>query len=106
MSYDVDLYADTGGPERVSVFERNHTSNTAVMWREAGCDLAEYNGRPAAELVAPLELAVADIEFRPGHYAQWNPPNGWGSVETTLEFLRDIRDGCLAHPQTTVRVSR
>lgn len=107
MSYDIYLEADTGGPEPVEVFWRNHTSNTAVMWRKAGCDLAEFDGKPATELAGALAPALAEIEENRERYArQWNPPNGWGSVETTIEFLTAILDGCRAHPLTTVRVCR
>lgn len=106
MSYDVYLEVDAGGPEPVEAMWVNHTSNTAVMWREAGCNLAECDGRPAAQVAEGLAVAIADIEARREHYAQWNPPNGWGSVDTTLDFLRGLLDGCQRYPRSTMRVSR
>lgn len=106
MSYDVYLEVDAGGPEPVKAYWRNHTSNTAVMWREAGCDIADFEGAGAGTFSVALASAIADIEARPDHYAQWNPENGWGSVETTLAFLRDLSDACENYPAAKVRVSR
>lgn len=105
MSYDVSLYLG-GGNESACVFDRNHTSNTARMWREAGCDVAEFHGKSALEFGAYLSLAIDDIEFRPGHYEYWAPENGWGTVNTTLDFLRALRDACERYPNATVAVSR
>lgn len=106
MSYDVDLTIDTGSGEPVSVWSRNHTSNTARMWRAAGCDLAEFDGKPASELTPVVTAAITDMCAHPGAYRTMNPPNGWGDYESTLEFLRAIRDACMDHSLTTVRVSR
>lgn len=106
MSYDVSLEVDTGGPEAVEVYSRNHTSNTAAMWREAGCDIASFHGAGAGTFSVALDGAIRDMEERPKHYAKWNAPNGWGSYETTLEFLRDLLDACKRHPATKVSVSR
>lgn len=105
MSYDVYLEID-GGNESVEAYWRNHTSNTAQMWREAGCDIAEHHGSDAHGFGTALSLAIADIEFRPGHYAQYAPDNGWGSVESTLRFLCDLRAACERFPTAMVRVSR
>lgn len=106
MSYDVYLEVDGGGPDSVEAYWRNHTSNTAVMWREAGCDVADFDGAEAWAFARSLGRAVRDIEERPDHYAKWNPSNGWGSVETTLAFLRDLLDACERFPKAKVRVSR
>lgn len=106
MSYDVSLMLNGGGTESAEVYWANHTSNTAIMWREAGCDIAEFHEAPASLFFPALALAVSDMEFRPGHYAQWNPPNGWGDVESTLGFLRGLRDACERFPLAKIRVSR
>ncbi len=106
MSYDVWLEVDTGGPEPVEVWERNHTSNTAGMWRGAGLDLGGCDGRQAAQVVEGVAAAVEVMERDPERFRAMNPPNGWGSYESCLAFLTAIRDACVAHPATTVRISR
>lgn len=105
MSYWVYLTIDTGGPETVDIWEGNHTSNTAPMWRQAGADLAEMQGMdaPSAEFV--LTQAINDMTSRPYVYLPMQPANGWGSYQSCLEFLRDIRDACAVHPKAALRVS-
>jgi len=107
VSYDVYLEISTGGPSPKAVFDRNHTSNTASMWREAGCDIAEFDGRPAREFAVALAEAIQDISGNPDYWQRHHAPsNGWGTVDTTLRFLSDLLVGCTLHPDTTVRVSR
>lgn len=104
MSYDVTLEIETA-EEPLAVFDRNYTSNTSRVWIDAGCNLRDHDGSDAHGLGIALSLAIADIEFRPGHYAQYEPDNGWGSVDGTLEFLRAIQQACERFPTAVVRVS-
>jgi len=105
VSYDVSLELPDGD-QTVSVFERNHTSNTAPMWRKAGCDLAEFDGRSAGELGPIVARAIAAIVTEPEAYRPMEPGNGWGSLPSTVRFLVDIWDACTDSPEATVRVSR
>lgn len=105
MSYDVYLMADTGG-EPFPVWDRNHTSNTSSMWRAAGCDIAEFHGKKAHELKRAAHTAFMVILRNKGDYRSMEPGNGWGTVESTLDFLSDIETACAKYPMTTVEVSR
>lgn len=106
MSYDVWLTIDTGGREPVSVWEANHTSNTAAMWRKAGCDLAELHGREATDVAPLARAAIRAILDDLVEYSKLNPANGWGSVDSCVRFLESIADACEAHPLTTFWVHR
>lgn len=106
MSYDVYLEMSTGGEHDVEAFWRNHTSNTAGIWRTAGIDLAECDGRRASSVAEGLAVAVDRIKRNPERYREFEPDNGWGTVESTLEFLEAILAACIAHPATTMRISR
>jgi hypothetical protein len=106
MSYDIYLEADTGGPELVEVWSRNHTSNTAPMWRAAGVDLAEFHGRKASDLAPVVAEALMRMQAAPATYRKYDAPNGWGTYATTCAFLEAIQDACALHPNTTVRISR
>lgn len=106
MSYDVSLYIDDAKGDRHCVVDVNHTSNTARMWREAGCDLAEFHMKTGAELAAALGPALFEMRVRPTHFSQWNPENGWGSYSTTMAFLEQLLDGALRWPNAVVHVSR
>lgn len=107
MSYDVWLVIDTGGPELAVVGkDHNTTSNVAPMWRLAGANVAEFDGRIAGDLLPELDKAIAEMETNPAPYEALNPVNGWGSRKTCLAFLWSLRGNFAAHPRATVRVSR
>jgi hypothetical protein len=120
MSYDVYL---EGPPEKLNCycqdcghkheaehrevfFSRNHTSNTSGMWDGAGAQLRDWHGKRAGDVMDALGNAIADIEGRKEHYKTMEPSNGWGSVESTLEFLRAILGACRVDPDATMRISR
>jgi len=107
MSYDISLMIDTGGPGPVEVGEYwNYTSNCAQMWRAAGADLAEFDGKPTAECIPILAAAITELASNPDHYRHMDPPNGWGSYETLGPALERLLDDMKRHPKTIVRVSR
>lgn len=99
------LTIDTGGAETLDIWDRNHTSNTAFMWRDAGADLAEMGGMDAPTAAGVLARAIGELETKPDVYRPMEPANGWGSYESCLDFLRSIRDACVAHPKASLRVS-
>lgn len=106
MSYDVWLEIDTGGPEPACVGEEwNHTSNVAKMWRKAGADIAQFDGKPAGECVPVLRSAIAAMLANEADYTPMNPSNGWGSYDSCIRFLGVVKAGFEKHPKATVRVS-
>ena len=105
VSYWVYLTIDTGGPNTHDIWGRNHTSNTASMWREAGADLTEMDGMDAATASYVLTQAIKEIASRPSKYRAMEPENGWGTYDSCLGFLREIRDACDEHPNAALRVS-
>ena len=105
MSYDISLSIDTGIGNMSQVEDWNYTSNVAPMWREAGVDLRELNGK-AATLCAPLlSIAILEMERNPDKYQAMNPANGWGDSDGCLSLLTMIRDACLLHPMAVLEVS-
>jgi hypothetical protein len=108
MSYDVWLEVRTG-PNRDATMTAgwwNYTSNGAPMWRAAGCDLAEFHGRPAFDLAPVAAAAAAEIAAHPSKYRDLEPDNGWGSMAGVIEYLGDIAEACALHQFAVVRVSR
>jgi hypothetical protein len=105
MSYDVYLTPteDSDGEE---LFWRNYTSNCAPMWRAAGADLADMDGKPASQCGSVIGLAVQVMKNEPARFKAMNPPNGWGDYDSCIEFLAAIADACERDPEATVQVSR
>jgi hypothetical protein len=108
VSYDVDLTIDTGGPDYASVFDvGNYTSDVAPMWDLAlGRPLYELHNWNAEDVVPDLDRAIAAMRAAPAVYEALNPSNGWGDYEGALAYLERLREGCVAHPKTYIRVSR
>jgi hypothetical protein len=107
VSYDVSLTIDTGGPEPADVgSDHNMTSNVACMWRHAGCNLAECDGKTAADMLPMLAAAIAKMRAEPATYRAMNAPNGWGTYEGCLGFMERLHADWTAHPKATIRVSR
>jgi hypothetical protein len=105
MSYDVSLYINGGGTATVEAFWRNHTSNTACMWKDAGLDLRGMDGAPAVECGGAVSRAADRIAADADSYRRMEPDNGWGSVQSTVDFLRAVAEACERFPAATVEVS-
>lgn len=108
MSYDLDLRIDTGGEHPVTVHDvGNYTSNVSGMWTKAlGFPLADLDGRLAADAIPDLRRAAWAMANNPDTYRAMNPENGWGDYEGARDYLVQLLEGCLAHPKTTIGVSR
>lgn len=105
MSYDVYLRIDTGGPDAVSVWDRNHTSNCAGMWDAAGARIRDWRMKPATEVQPLLAVAISNMRKDPETYRAMEPKNEWGSYASCLEFLQEFEAACRANPKCFVWVS-
>jgi hypothetical protein len=72
----------------------NMTSNVAPMWRLAGADLAELNGKPAIEVQMVLASAIHNMLNEPNKYKALNPENGWGDYENCVRYLVNLALMC------------
>lgn len=108
MSYDIYLTVDTGGEEFALLgdLDWNYTSNCGPMWRAAGADLAEFDGKPAGDCLPVLVDAIAEMRDNGAKYEAMNPPNGWGAYESLLPALHELAEASEKHPKAIVRVSR
>lgn len=106
MSYDVWLEAELGGDEPVTWGNWNYTSNCGPMWRAAGADLAEFHGKNADECAEVLRRAIAEMRANPAKYRAMDPSNGWGSYDSLVPALEELRLQFLKAPHARVVVSR
>lgn len=106
MSYDIDLRetcAHCKHEQRTEQF--NITYNLSPMISEAlGCGLRDLNGKEASEIEALLEKGVLDMRARPNHYAEFNPPNGWGTYDGLLLVFTKLLSLVREHPNAKVAV--
>lgn len=122
MSLDVYLYSEVSqlpepGQEWESenyyqLYWANITHNLGKMAQSAGCYVACWRPEEisldcrASDIRPSLTKAIADMEARPEHYTQFNSPNGWGTYENFLPWLKRYEFACRMNPTAKVRVSR
>jgi hypothetical protein len=93
------------------VFSANITHNLCAMAKEA-CVYGvlwspEENGiQTAGQLIEPLQQAIYDMIVDPPRFKAHDSPNGWGTYEDFLLFLKDLLSACMRHADATVRASR
>ena len=108
MSYDAWYEVEVDGDWVAASDGRNYTSNVSRIWREAGCDIAEFHGRPVGAFRAALIKAITTIEADPERFRAMNATNGWGDADGCVEhFLKPLlRDAYLVNQSARVVVSR
>jgi hypothetical protein len=97
--------------KEVGVFDANITHNLAPMAREAGIYQhlwrpEELNIETASELIAPLREAIELLESDPDRFKELDAPNGWGTYENFVQFVRECLQACIDNPSASVYASR
>lgn len=103
MSLDIYLKA----VRETEVYSANITHNLTEMADEAG--IYGLLWRPnentvALDLIAPLESAIDDMGKRPDHYKAFDWPNGWGTYDDFVPWLKELLAACRSNPDAKIRV--
>ena len=108
MSYDVWADCPCNCPNcEFRYVDWNYTSNMAPAWREAGLDLAEFDGKTCRELATAINNALGVMAAnRDGYAERFDAPNGWGSMKTLMPALVNLHNECVACDEAIVRVWR
>lgn len=93
------------------VYSANITHNLGRMADEAG--IYQCLWRPdeigiskASQLITPLRDGLALLQTEPERFRKFNPPNGWGTYEGLIEFVRNYLAACERYPDAEVSVWR
>jgi hypothetical protein len=114
MSYDVSFRRNVENMEGELYLNEsyNMTSNVNPMYHAAGLGLGDpdfwigYLDKKSTKEVAAILIPVYGwLVAHPDEMRELEPKNGWGSYETALQFLREIYDTCLDHPECFLEVS-
>src|SRR5574343_1243685 len=94
-----------------TIFAANITHNLNKMAEAAGIYKVlwrpeEINVTTAAQVIPILREGLCKLVSDPGHYKQFNSPNGWGMYEHFVPFCTDILEACIANPNSFVAVWR
>lgn len=105
----LDVYLNVLKP--TEIYHRKITHNLAKMADAAGIYMAMW--RPdeiaiakAHQLIPLLEKGLADLQSNPEKYRPMNPPNGWGTYLSLVDFVCDYLAACVDNPDADVEVSR
>jgi len=95
----------------VAIYSNNITHNLAMMADEAG--IYEALWRPdevgitkASQLIEPLTKGLNALLKNSARFKEYNSPNGWGTYEGLVDFVRGYLDACIANPDSDVEAER
>jgi len=93
------------------VFEANITHNLAAMAEKAGIYKVlwhpdEFGFTHAEQIIMALRLGIAKLVANPDKYKAFNAPNGWGTYDHFVSFVKEYLQACINSPNAEIRVSR
>lgn len=88
----------------VTHFDQEITSNLRPMAIAVGINniLWGREGAFAHELIEPLTIGIRTLQTTPVYFSSFEPSNKWGTVDSLLGFLTDLRNMCEHHPEDQV----
>ena len=96
---DVDIWVEVG--EWI-----NYTTNTSGMIKEVcGSRPSKWDGKSCKEMIPVLTEGISLLREDPERFRHYEPGNGWGTVETTIQFLTNVLNECQRCPYATIEVS-
>lgn len=66
--------------------------------------LSDMQGWSSGKVAEVLDTAIKEMETNYREYEKMNPPNGWGSLETFLAYLNNIKTECRKNPDFVLEV--
>lgn len=96
MSYDLRLAVKVEGwGQMVEIGEpdfRDPTYNLGKMFRACmGWDFKQGKYYNCAEVIKNIEQGIRELRTNPWKYKDYEPDNGWGTVQTAIEALESLR---------------
>lgn len=107
LEQEID-FGGPDGPEKQTVLDKNITHNLNRMWHHIGVYDALYmSGGDLAEKHYPaLAVGLDRMLERPNECRTFDAPNGWGTYEHALPWLREVAEAFRKYPKATIRVSK
>lgn len=93
------------------IYSDNITHNLNTMADEAGIyehlwEPEEHGVCYAEELIEPLKGGLELLESDPERFKAFNPPNGYGSYEYLVEFVRGYLKACMMFPEARISIDK
>lgn len=92
------------------VFESNITYNLYEMAKAARIDNHIFEPKKigilqAKDLIIPLQYCLQDLKTNSESYKKFNPPNGWGSYESFVQFIETYLNTCETYLEASITVN-
>ena len=104
MSYDIELKAKVEGLDKYVWIGDSDSLNITwnvheLVLQSSGWDIMNNkNNGKAADIGKLIEKGIMELESRPKFYKKYEAPNGWGTIESTLKFYKNLLGGCKEFP--------
>ena len=92
-------------------FEANITHNLVEMADEAGVYMSVWRPEEsgilkAGQLIPVLRKGIEMMEADPDRFRKFDSPNGWGTYDDFLPWLKKYLGACEEHPEASVESCR
>lgn len=108
VSYWVGFKVKVEGMDKyIELDSFNYTCNLGMAMRVAsGTEkgIVELHQKKAEECLPILNKMIDEFTKHPDKYKQYEPANGWGSLQTCLTFLHKLKSKCEEYPVAIVEV--
>lgn len=107
MGYWSYLVVDCGGASLATVKDFNgQTHNTHVLIFQAiGRCFSDFHGWTASDMIPPLRLGISRIEQDEESFRKYEPDNKWGTVESSLSYMKEVLSACIDYPNAKYEYS-
>lgn len=105
----LDVYLEAVRP--CEVYWANITHNLGKMADAAGIYEAcwrpeEIGAKYARDIIHILESGLVKLRMKPLYFKQFDAPNGWGTYEDFVPWVRRYLAACRENPDAEIKVSR
>ena len=105
----LDFYLTEVQPVTVARFNITHNLNKMAE----AADIYKCLWRPdenciekAHQMIEPLSAGLADLLANPAKYKKFDAPNGWGTYDNFVGFVKGVLNACIENPNADIEVSR
>lgn len=66
----------------------------------------ETKFQKARDIIPILKQGIKILESDPSRFRKFNSPNGWGTYEQFVQFVKEVLSACEEYPDADMEVDR
>ncbi len=96
MSYDLEIAVKVDGTDLYAMIDRPEYYSPTYNLRDmfVACmdwDYSQHVYYKCSEVINSIERGIRELRTHRDVYEQYNPPNGWGTIDTAVRALESLR---------------